>query len=189
MPQPTGRPNARLRQTVGDMVRSMAIVLGVIGVIMLVTWRPQPDAVRVVPIQEQLTLAQMQADFTVLTPVGLTEQWRSTSARWEPTQASDVAPVWHVGYVTPSDEYLQFTQVGTGDTAGASVNPEAFIAEQTVDGSPGESVTVGGQVWERWESGERRSLVLTSADAVTVVSGTGDWPEIEQYAGALRPAQ
>ena len=28
MPQPTGRKNARMRQTVGDMVRSLAVVLG-----------------------------------------------------------------------------------------------------------------------------------------------------------------
>lgn len=189
MPQPTGRRNARLRQSVGDMVRSMAIVLGVIGLIMLVTWRPQPDAVRVVPIQEQLILAQMQADFTVLTPVGLADQWRSTSARWEPTPASDVAPVWHVGFVTPSEEYLQFTQVGTGGAGAGAANPEAFIAEQTLDGAPRESVDVNGAAWERWESGERRSLVLNGTDSVTVVSGTGEWSEVEQFAGALRPAQ
>ncbi len=188
MPQPTGRPNARLRQTMGDMVRSMAIVLGVIGVIMLVTWRPQPDAVRVVPIEQQLTLAQMQADFTVLVPVGVTDEWRSTSVRWEPTAASVVAPVWHVGYVTPSDEYLQFTQVAVGSGAGAVASPDAFIAEQTLGGAPDGTVTIDGEVWERWESSERRSLVLSGAESVTVVSGTGGWSEIERFAGALTPA-
>ena len=45
-PVPTGKPNARMGQTVSDMVLSLAIVLGVIGAIMLVTWRPTPDPVR-----------------------------------------------------------------------------------------------------------------------------------------------
>ena len=46
--QPTGRPNARLRQTAWDMVRSMAVVLVVVFVIVLLAWRPEPEAVKVV---------------------------------------------------------------------------------------------------------------------------------------------
>ncbi|MFM7597881.1 MAG: DUF4245 family protein, partial [Actinomycetota bacterium] len=46
--RPTGRPNARLFQTVRDMVISLAVVLGVIVVVLLLTLRPQPDPVRVV---------------------------------------------------------------------------------------------------------------------------------------------
>lgn len=187
-PQPTGRPNARMRQSVGDMVRSLAIVLLVIGAIMLVTWRPQPDAVRVVPIDQQLILAKMQADFDVLVPVGLADDWRSTSVRWEPTEASGVAPVWHVGYVSPTEEYLQFTQISAG---ASSTDPEStsFIAEQTLSGSPTATVTLNGEQWQRWESSERLSLVRVTGSDVTVVSGTGEWSEIEQFAGALRVAQ
>jgi len=187
-PQPTGRPNARLRQSVGDMVRSLAIVLLVIGAIMLVTWRPQPDAVRVVPIDQQLILATTQADFDVLVPVGLTDDWRSTSVRWEPTEASGIAPVWHVGYVTPTDQYLQFTQVAA-QASPTDIDSTSFIGEQTLAGSPGEFVTIAGEEWQRWESSERSSLVRATNSDVTVVSGTGEWPEIEQFAGALRIAQ
>ena len=188
MPQPTGRPNARMRQSVGDMVRSLAIVLLAIGAIMLVTWRPQPDAVRVVPIDQQLVLAMMQADFEVLVPVGLADDWRSTSVRWEPTEASGIAPVWHVGYVTPSDEYLQFTQIAA-QVSPTDVESTSFIAEQTLSGSPSATVTVDGKEWQRWESSERSSLVRVTDSDVTVVSGTGEWSEIEQFAGALRIAQ
>lgn len=188
MPQPTGRPNARLRQSVGDMVRSLAIVLLAIGAIMLVTWRPQPDAVRVVPIDQQLILAKMQADFGVLVPVGLPDDWRSTSVRWEPTTATGIAPVWHVGFVTPTDEYLQFTQVAA-QASPTDVESTSFIAEQTLSGTPSGTVNINGDEWQRWESSERSSLVRVTDAEVTVVSGTGDWSEIEQFAGALRIAQ
>jgi hypothetical protein len=170
------------------MVRSLAIVLLVIGAIMLVTWRPQPDAVRVVPIDQQLILATTQADFDVLVPVGLTDDWRSTSVRWEPTEASGIAPVWHVGYVTPTDQYLQFTQVAA-QASPTDIDSTSFIGEQTLAGSPGEFVTIAGEEWQRWESSERSSLVRATNSDVTVVSGTGKWPEIEQFAGALRIAQ
>lgn len=187
MPQPTGRPNARLGKAMTDMVRSMAIVMGVIAAILLVTWRPQLDAVRVFPVDQQLILAQMQAEFPVLTTAGLSDDWRSTSARWESTPASGIEPVWHVGYVTPSDQYLQFTQVAAGDPAGAELG--AFVAEQTVEGSTSGSVEIDGQLWEKWESNERRSLVLLDTESLTVVSGTGDWAEVESYVAALTLAE
>ena len=87
--QPTGRPNARMRQTVGDMVRSMLVVLAFVAVLLLVTWRPQPDAVKPVDTTSAVTLATMQADFPVEVAVGLSDGWRPTSARWEPTEKSD----------------------------------------------------------------------------------------------------
>ena len=53
-----------MRQTVGDMVRSMGLVLALIAVILLVTLRPQPDAVKVVDptqvlLQPNLSTAAM----------------------------------------------------------------------------------------------------------------------------------
>ena len=107
-PIPTGKPNARMGQTVSDMVLSLAIVLGVIGAIMLVTWRPTPDPVREIDPIPLLAFANSQADFPVLVPqiAGL----RATSARWEPTKYSQNDPVWHVGYVTAEEEYLEITQ-------------------------------------------------------------------------------
>ena len=45
--QPTGNANPRLRQTVGSMVWSMLLVLAVVAVILLVTTRARPDAIKV----------------------------------------------------------------------------------------------------------------------------------------------
>ena len=177
---PTGRPNARLRQTVWDMVRSMALVLGVVAVVVVLAWRPEPDPVKVVDPAPIVTVAVMQADFPVLLPQGLPEGWRPTSARWEPTEKSDGQPVLHIGYVTPSDEYAQVSQ--------STVDDLAYLGEQTADGVQTGSQAIGDVAWERWETDKRRSLVLRSDGRVLIVSGTGSWEELIALAQSLEPS-
>src|SRR6056297_602074 len=108
-PEPTGRPMRGLRQSVGDMLRSMVVVLAVVGAILLVTWRPQPDPIREVPVEPVAIFATAQADFTVLvvdTPHG----GQVKSVRWESTPESVGEWVWHGGDVTPGEQYLQLGQ-------------------------------------------------------------------------------
>ncbi len=177
--QPTGRPNARLRQTIWDMVRSMAVVLAVVGLLMLVTWRPQPEAVKVIDVTPALTLAGIEASFEVRAPSGLPDGWRPTSARWEPTTESGAEPVMHLGYVTPQDEYAQVSQsLATG---------VAYLAEQTSDGAPTGGRSVEGVEFETWEGEKRRSLVRTDDGITVVISGTADWNELATLAASLEP--
>lgn len=179
-PQPTGRRNAHLKKTAWDMVRSMAVVLALVFVIVLLAWRPLPDEVKVVDPVPAIGLAVAQADFAVLTPVNLPDDWRPTSARWQPTEQSGDSPVLHIGYVTPTDSYAQ---VSTG-----RVSTPRFLEEQTAQGTPMSTREVAGQVWQEWEADDRRSLVLTDGEVSVVVSGTGEWAEIEALASSLAPA-
>ncbi|MCX6424026.1 MAG: DUF4245 family protein [Actinobacteria bacterium] len=175
-PKPTGRPNARMRQTVGDMVRSMGLVLALIAVILLVTLRPQPDAVKVVDPTQVLISARALAPFAVEIPQGLAG-YQVTSARWQETSASAGDPVLHLGYVTPGTEYVQFSQ-------SAADNPK-FIDEQTAGGILTDQVTLDGQIWQHYESPERRSLVRTVNGVTTVISGTTAQGELERVASSL----
>jgi hypothetical protein len=177
--QPTGRSNARLRQTAWDMVRSMAVVLVVVFVIVLLAWRPEPEAVKVVATAPTVSLAAREAQFPMVAPSGLAEQWRATSVRWEPTEESRSEPVLHIGYVTPSDEYAQ--------VAVAPVASEAFLDEQTADGAPAGTQAVGDVTWQRWESDRRRSLVLVDGEGSVVVSGSAEWAELIALAESLEP--
>lgn len=177
--QPTGRPNARLRQTVGDMIRSLALVLAVVFVIVLLAWRPEPEAVKVVETAPVVALAAAGAEFPVTAPIGLADGWRPTSARWEPTERSESRPVLHLGYVTPGDEYAQVAQ--------STARSEPYFAEQADNGSPTGTQDIEGTVWQRWEGPDRNSLVLVSDQAVTIVSGTASWDELAQLAAALEP--
>lgn len=176
---PTGRPNARLRQTVWDMVRSMALVLGVVAVIFLLAWRPQPEAIKVVDPAPTVELAAVQADFEVVAPTGLSSEWRPTSARWQPTEKSGGAPVLHIGYVTPTDEYAQVSMSASDDAA--------FLEEQTAGGQQTGTQAVGSQTWQRWETAKRRSLVLVAQGRTLSVSGTGSWDELIALAVSLEP--
>jgi hypothetical protein len=175
--QPTGRPNARLRQTAWDMVRSMAVVLVVVFVIVLLAWRPEPEAVKVVETAPTVALAAREAEFPVVTPTGLAEGWRPTSVRWEPTEESESEPVLHIGYVTPADQYAQVSV--------APVVSERFLGEQTADGAATGTQAVADATWQRWEAGDRRSLVLVDGAVATVVSGSADWAELIILAESL----
>jgi len=175
-PVPTGRPNARLRQSIGDMIRSMVVVLVVVGALLAVTWRPQPDAVKVVDIQQVLTVAQMQAAFEPRVPTGISGL-QPTSVRWEPTAASGDTPVWHVGYVVDGRDYLQVSQSQVGDSN--------YLAEQTAGGEPGGNVMVQGAPWTVWTSPERVSLVQQAGGVTTIVSGTVDVSQLEVVARSL----
>lgn len=173
--RPTGRPNARLAQTVRDMVLSLAVVLAAIGVIMAITWRPTPDPVRVVDPTPELALARAQAAYPVVYPADLDAAWRTTSARWEITEASLPEPAWHVGFVTPEDEYAQLGQT-------ASQNP-AYVEGQ-VDGASPAGEWNG---WLRYDGPEQRALVRIDGGVTVVVSGTAPWPTLEFLAERLSP--
>lgn len=177
--QPTGRPNARLRQTAGDMIRSLAVVLVVVAGVLLLAWRPQPDPIRIVDVTPAVTRATMQATFDVVAPTGLSDTWRPTSARWEPTEESGDEPVLHIGYVTPADQYAQVS-------LSASERP-AYLAEQTGGGTGDGLMTAGGVEWQAWQSTNRRSLVRVADGVTTIVSGGASWEELVVLAESLQP--
>ena len=176
-PQPTGRKNARMRQTVGDMVRSLAVVLGFVAIILIITLRPHPDPIKQVEVAPVLAVARAQAGFPVLIAGAGTSDYVPTSVRWEPTEATKPDPVWHIGYVTPDEEYVEISE-----SASAS---ERFIPEQTGKGLPLDPVVIDGVAWQRFESEQRRSLVRVEPKLTTVVAGTLDWAGLQSVAAGL----
>ncbi len=176
-PVPTGKSNARMRQTVGDMIRSMAVVLAVVAAILLVTWRPAPDPVREVQVEPTLIVAAAQADYPleILTIPGL----RPTSVRWEPTAESEGIMVWHVGYVTDTDQYLQISQ-------STAANPQYLIA-QTGGGEVSDVVVIDGTEWQYFTSEKGNSLINFDNGVTTIVYGTGSESDLISAAQSLEP--
>lgn len=171
-PTPTGRPNARLLQTVGDMVRSIAVVLAVVGVILFLSHRAQPDPVREVSMTNPLIVAQISAGFPVLVPEA-TKGYRLTSARFEKGEPG----VWHLGYVTPQDAYVQLEQSATSDLG--------FISDQLTGAARTGSQTIGSAAWVAYEGQDNRALVRTADGVTTAVSGTAPMAELAKVAGSL----
>ena len=140
------------------MVRSLAVVLGAVALVLLVTWRPQPDAVKVVDVAPFAALATEQAPFPIL-QIPL-DGYQPTSARWQPTLESDEAPVWFVGYVTPSGEYLHAApwnlyNLGVASTShgctNMSMEDAIWFYENAFEGDP--VITKGTGVDLDWYEG------------------------------------
>jgi hypothetical protein len=166
-----------MRQTVGDMVRSLVVVLAFVGIILLITMRPQPDAVKPVDITGILAVARAQADFPVLIAGPGTSAYVPTSVRWEPTEATRPDPVWHIGYVTPDEQYVAISQ-------SATVSAQ-YIPEQTGNAAPLDPVVIDGTTWQRFEGETRKSLVRVEPTLTTVVTGTLDWAGLQSVASGL----
>lgn len=174
-----------LRQNVGDMIRSMLVVLAVVGAILLVTWRPQPDPIREVSLEPLVSFASSQAGYPVFV---IDTEGRPTSVRWESTEGSEGEMVWHVGYVTPDEQYLQLSQ--------SRADSDTYIEEQTVDGIrlndyaelPALVQELTAEGWVPFENGKvdpRRSLVRTNDGSTTILSGTGPWSDLGDAARSL----
>lgn len=174
------RDHGPLKKTVRDIALSMGVVAGIIFLVLLVTWRPQPDPIRAIDPVPVAQRAAVAADYPVLLPqVGL--DWRATSARFEPTAESDQLPVWFNGWVTPAEQYVAVIQSGN--------TTESFIEEQTIDALPAGPDAPSVPGWEAMvsPSNGQRSLVKVDRGATTIVTGSVDWTELVAFQESLAP--
>ena len=178
-PAAAPRKRARGRETVGDMVRSLAVVLVLVGVVVAFNVAEQPDpVVRDIDYHDALVEARQQATYDVLAPPSLPSGWEATSAR---TRADGGAVTWHLGLVTGSGDYASVEQ-----TDGARA---AFVREFTDGAQPAGAVTITGASWRRLEDGEPegKALVRTERGVTTVVAGSATWADLRALATSLRP--
>jgi hypothetical protein len=170
-------------ETVADMVRSLGLVVGVVVLLLLITLRPQGQAVHVVDYRAMLAGAKIGGTpFPLVAPQGLPSSWQATSAYYDPpgTVGLTGATVWHVGFVTPTNRYGAFEQTDRS----APDELSDVLPSATREGT---DASVDGVRWERWTDGKGgRALVRTAGTVTTVVDGSADWPELEQLAGSLR---
>jgi hypothetical protein len=181
-PGPTGPgPRRRGTQTLGDLVRSLALLLVVVVVIALVTFRPKGQEIQVVDYRATLAGARVGAPFPLLAPDGLGGSWRATSAYFDPPVVpGSRGATWHIGFVTPDNQYAGFEQT---DGSAADVLRQVLASPQP----EGTTTVVAGQPWARWDDGSgHRALVRTTGGTAVVVDGSAGWPELEQLAAALR---
>lgn len=178
---------AKKRQTAGDMIRSLVVILLPVLLLTMLFTRNLDDApVTVVDWQPVLAQAREQSPYPVLAPVSLPPEWRATQVRWvkrgEPylDGAAAVRNTWQLGFLAPDDSYIALNQ---GDT-----RPDEFVADQSRDGLPDGESSIGGQRWQRlWTEDERtRSLVLKTPQVTTVVVGDTSYEALESYVATLR---
>jgi hypothetical protein len=173
-----GRAKRRGFETTGDMVRSLLLVLVLVFVVVALNVQPHPDSeVRRFDYSGVFSQARDQASYEVLAPIGLPGSWVPTSAR---TTRAGAAVTWHVGFVTPRDDYAALEQ-----SDGA---PAAFVRQFSDGGHHAGNVVIGSATWRRLEGGdpEPRALVLEGDAVTTVVAGNAGWAELRELAASLQ---
>lgn len=161
------------------MVRSLAVVLVLVGVVVVLSVADQPGpVVREVDYAGAVAQAREQMPYDVLAPRPLPAGWRATSAR---TRPEGDAATWHLGLVTRSGDYAAVEQ-----TDGA----RATFVDRFLGGSRSAgTVEIAGATWRRLEGGEPepRGLVRTVDGVTTVLAGSAGWGDLERLASALAP--
>lgn len=151
----------RGRETAGDMIRSLGLVMLVVVAVWFLAKPPASDERRGVRVIDPAPQTQSWTTAVPGAPVvgELPEGWRPTVAAYDP--APDRL---RVGHVTPEGRYAEF--------AASTQTRDDFLPEITGAQGSSDTVEVDGEQWELHVEDEvSRSLVRTF-DGVTVVVGT-----------------
>jgi Protein of unknown function (DUF4245) len=173
--QPRRKPFAE--QSVGDLLRSIVLLLLAMGVIFgigsLIT-EEEETPVRTVGYAGRLSAARDLADYSVLAPRGLDATWVPTSVD---LQSSGGTVRWHLGFLTPGDEYVGLEQ---GDYEAQD------LVRRYVGGlQPSGKVSVGGESWELYRGDTDNALLRRDGDVVTIVVGTAPTDQLTLFARSL----
>jgi hypothetical protein len=169
-------------ETLGDMARSLGLVLVLVALIggFAILSSPREPTVRDVDVAPVLTSARQSAPFEVLAPAGLPAGWTTSQVSFD--GGGDVATL-RLNYVTDAGGYVGLVQTNDGDVADVVA---AEVPDATADG---QSVVVG-QTWPRWrETGgdaPDRALVRDVGDSVVVLFGSAGYSELDEVAARLR---
>ncbi|MEV4556931.1 DUF4245 domain-containing protein [Kitasatospora sp. NPDC049285] len=172
-----GNSSNRGRQTVRDMVLSMAAI----GVVVAIGYFSIPsaeskDGVHPVSYRVELASAKRAAPYPLLGPEGLPDGWRATSVSYAKDKQGH--NVWHLGFNTPTGQYAAIEQ--------SDGSADAVVAENVPGGRPDGSSSVAGQEWQRVQGDRYRALTRPSGSATTVLTGTASYEELAQLAQSLK---
>ncbi|MCK0111007.1 DUF4245 domain-containing protein [Ornithinimicrobium sp. F0845] len=187
-PTPPQQENKAVNRLRNYSVKNMIYSLLAVFALAFAWWAlmPNPDKLerRPVEVAPVATYAATESEFPVWTPEDLGEEWTANFATLE-TYAGALS--WRVGLVTPGEEYVEISQSADATDEWMGVLTEKAgeqVGTRTITGPD------GVQEWDAYE-GEERAVVLEPAEgreATTVVRGTADWDEIEEFIGLLEVA-
>jgi hypothetical protein len=147
----------RGRESATDMVRSLGLVLLIVGFVYFFARPPHSDEqkIRVIDATSDLQAFSASAAGSVV-PRDLPPGWRSTVSTFD-------GAILRVGWVTPKGEYAEYA---------AAVKPAAtFVADLTGHAPQTGSVDIAGVTWTQYRQDKAISLVR-SYGTTTVVLGT-----------------
>ena len=162
-----------------DMVRSMAVVLGLIAaiwVLSLVSRHHVTDPVHRIDYSNELAAARATAPYHVLAPRSLPSGWEATSvnAEGDSTQFS-----WHLGLLIDRADYVGLEQ--------SNSNAAQYISDTIGQDTPDGRRDIGGVSWRRLvdpDSGDHSLVRVTPMDT-TIVTGTLSYDGLANFIATL----
>ncbi len=182
---PPARKSAYSLGSAPNMLRSLLVILGLVGVLIAIVPRvssveqPAVDAGAVVSNAVRVSGLALEA------PVGLPSGWKATSARYD--KSTDDLMTWQGGWTSPHGGYVAIRQTPAASPGWLSTATNGGRAQGTVEAS--------GRTWQKLfdPAHDQTSLVTESAQGAggvtTVVTGTAAPDEILQFTNALQRAQ
>lgn len=172
----------RLTTGLGGFTLAIAACLLIVAAIWAITPRGTKEVLPTVDYGSQLWAMSKDAPYTVHAPQGLAPGWRPTSSRLHGLEGGGQPVAWHLGFVTPADEYAALEQ---------SNEPAAkYVPRMTNSKNAIGTQQIAGATWTKYYRKDKKasSLARTLPDGVSlVVTGTASFEELAVLAGSLRP--
>ncbi|TDC84655.1 DUF4245 domain-containing protein [Actinomadura sp. 7K507] len=173
----------RLTTGLGGFALAMGACLLLVLAIYAITPRSDKEVLPTVDYGAQLWAMRNDAPYTVHAPEGLSDRWRPTSSRLNGLGQGGGEPVaWHLGFVTPGDEYAALEQ--------SNEKASEYVPRMANSSKPVGTQQVNGQTWTKYhrEDKQANSLARTLPGGVSlVVTGTATYEELAVLAGSLKP--
>ncbi len=169
------RANQTVRNLIGSLVASLAIVLFLV----LVVVRPEPTPLS---IDYLAAAAEAEASLgtTVIAPI-VPPTWNANRAELAGSGGIDE---WTIGFITANNTFLGLVQGFTDE--------QSWLQDALRDPGEGESVLIAGVEWQRYDrrgvesAGLREiALVTSTADSTVVLYGTASDADLEVLAFAV----
>lgn len=173
----------RLTTGLGGFTMAMAVCLLLVLAIYLVSPRGDKEVLRTIDYSSQLWAMRGDAPYTVYAPEGLPGTWRPNSSRVTGLNSGGREPVaWHLGFVTPADEYAALEQ--------SDEKASGYVPRMTNSSNPVGTQQVNGVTWTKYHRKDKKanSLARTLPDGLSiVVTGTASYEELAVLAASLKP--
>ncbi|WP_019629482.1 DUF4245 domain-containing protein [Actinomadura atramentaria] len=172
----------RLTTGLGGFTIALAACFALVAVIYFITPRGDKEVLPTVDYAGHLLAMRSGAPYTPQAPEGLPARWRPTSSRVNGLGSSGQPVAWHLGFVTPSDEYAALEQ--------SDEKPAAYIPRMTNSKNPTGTREIAGATWQTYYRKDKKaySLARTLPGGPTVVvTGTAGYDELAVLVTALRP--
>lgn len=173
----------RARQTVINLLLSLAATVGLVIVMVLIVPRDDSNLIQPTDYKQISADAQDATNLPIVTPE-VSADWWSNSARLSSKPKDGTSASWYVGFVGPSNRYIGLTQTFTTNATWDALQ----LSGLTPTGK-----TVGEGQWQEWKSAEvhnppktRDYLLIRNVGTDTIlIYGTASEAEIAKFAAEV----